>query len=313
VALSPASLSPHARRAVGLVLLAVVMATACTFLGRWQWNRHVARDAQIRLVQQNYDSDPVPLDTLLPGTDATLDPDDVWRQVTVTGQYDTDATVLLRNRPVNSEPGFHVLVPLELSGTDVVLVVDRGWVAWDEDASGEVAVPAPPAGEVTVTVRMRLDEPASDRGAPAGQVQAIHVAQVLAAGGIADAVSYDAYGAVVEEDPAAATALGRLPAPSTDPGSHLSYAFQWWVFALGSLVGFTWMARREVRDGRAALAATAASGAGPGGGEVGAADDDGSGTRSPAAPAPGGPEPRRRRRRPTDEETEDSLIDSQLG
>lgn len=296
--LSRSVLSPHARRALGLVLLAVVLATACTFLGRWQWNRHVARDAAIRLVEDNYGSTPVPLTDLLPGTDATLDPGDVWRQVTVAGRYDADATVLLRNRPVNSEPGFHVLVPLVLtdagaSGDPVVLVVDRGWVAWDEDASGEVDVPAPPAGEVAVTVRMRLDEPASDRSAPAGQVQAIHVAQVLAAGDL-DATSYRAYGAVVAEQPAAATALGRLPAPSTDPGSHLSYAFQWWTFALGALVGFSWMARRELLDGRAAEQAAE-------GGEGGVQRPDAAAVEPSA----------RRRRRPSDEETEDALIDAQ--
>jgi cytochrome oxidase assembly protein ShyY1 len=263
----------------------------------------VARDAAIRLVETNYDSTPVPLADLLPSTDAALDPDDVWRQVTVQGRYDTDATVLLRNRPVDSQPGFHVLVPLVLTsaGSDadpVVLVVDRGWVAWDEDASGEVDVPAPPAGEVAVTVRMRQDEPASDRSAPAGQVQAIHVAQVLAAGDL-DATSYRAYGAVVSEQPAAGPALGRLPAPSTDPGSHLSYAFQWWTFALGALIGFTWMARRELRDGRA-LAEAAALAA-----EQGAAQP-GADAAPPTAPAA-----RRQRRRPSDEETEDALIDAQ--
>ncbi|HEY0189042.1 MAG TPA: SURF1 family protein [Cellulomonas sp.] len=307
-------LPPHVRRAAGLVLLAVTLATACTFLGRWQWNRHVNRDAQIRLVQQNYDSDPVALSTLLPGTDATLDPDDVWRQVTVTGTYDTDATVLLRNRPVNSEPGFHVLVPLVLDaassaavdGQPVVLVVDRGWVAWDEDASGEITVPDPPSGTVTVTVRLRQDEPASDRDAPDGQVQAINVAQVLAAGGLTagtdEVVSYEAYGALAEESPAPATALGALPEPSTDPGSHLSYAFQWWVFALGSLIGFTWMARRELQEGRTQPEPSttgpppaASSASGP----------------PPAASAPARPGPAPRRRRPTDEETEDALIDAQ--
>jgi cytochrome oxidase assembly protein ShyY1 len=306
-------LSPHARRAVGLVLLAVVLATACTFLGRWQWNRHVARDAAIRLVEANYDSTPVALTDLLPRTDATLDPDDVWRQVTVEGRYDADATVLLRNRPVNSQPGFHVLVPLVLTsaeGSDpVVLIVDRGWVAWDADASGEVDVPAPPSGEVAVTVRMRRDEPASDRSAPAGQVQAIHVDQVLAAGGIDETVtSYAAYGAVVAEQPAAATALGRLPAPSTDPGSHLSYAFQWWTFALGALVGFTWMARRELRDGRALAEAGAAVGDDPTGA---ARTDAGNGGAPPAASAAPATSAARRRRRPSDEETEDALIDAQ--
>lgn len=305
--------NPAARRAVGLLVLAVVLAVACVFLGRWQWHRHVARDAAIRLVEQNYEAGPVPLAELLPEAGATLDPSDVWRQATVIGTYDADAAVLLRNRPVDGQPGFHVLVPL-VQDDGTVLVVDRGWVAWDRDASGEVDVPQPPAGEVEVTVHLRPDEPASTREAPVGQVQAVNVAQVLAAGGVT-APSYAAYGGAVAEAPAAATTLGALPAPSTDPGSHLSYAFQWWTFAAGSLVAFTWLARRELLEG----AAPGGSG-GPGGPvePVGPAEGPGTGTsaggatdRDPGRPAaqPG----RARRRRPSDEETEDALIDSQLG
>jgi cytochrome oxidase assembly protein ShyY1 len=273
--------NPAARRAVGLVLVAVAVSVACVFLGRWQWHRHVARDAAIQLVKQNYAADAVPLADLLPAPGTVLDPDDVWRQVTVTGTYDADATVLLRNRPVDGQPGFHVLVPLDLRDGSA-LVVDRGWVAWDDDASGEVSVPAPPEGEVTVTVHLRADEPASDRSAPAGQVQAIDVEQVLAAGG-AQVESFGAYGAVVEENPAAPDRLGSLPEPSVDPGSHLSYAFQWWTFSVGSIAAFGWLARRELLEG-AALA-------------------DGT------APAP--PPVPRRRRRPSDEDTEDALIDAQ--
>lgn len=286
--------NPAARRAVGLVLLAVAVSTACVFLGRWQWHRHVARDAAIRLVEQNYAADPVPLAELLPAPGAVLNPAAVWRQATVTGTYDADATVLLRNRPVSSQPGFHVLVPLVLDDGSV-LVVDRGWVAWDDDASGEVSVPAPPAGEVVVTVHLRPDEPASARGAPVGQVQAINVGQVLAAGG-SGAESFGGYGAAVREVPAAGTPLGELPAPSTDPGSHLSYAFQWWTFAVGSIAAFGWLARRELIEGRQGTAGTTGTAGTPGGG-----------TPTPAAPA------RPRRRRPSDEETEDALIDSQSG
>jgi cytochrome oxidase assembly protein ShyY1 len=282
--------NPALRRAVGLVLLGVVMAVACVFLGRWQWHRHVDRDAAIQIVERNYSADPVPLTELLPEPGAVLDPEDVWRQATVTGTYDADATVLLRNRPVDSQPGFHVLVPLRLAD-GAVLVVDRGWVAWDDDASGEVSVPAPPAGEVTVTVHLRPDEPASERGAPDAQVQAINVDQVLAAGGAdAGVASFGGYGAALDEDPAAATELGALPKPSTDPGSHLSYAFQWWTFALGSVAALTWLARRELVE------------AVPG-------PDDADDPAAPRSPAPA--RAPRTRRRPSDEETEDALIDSQ--
>lgn len=254
-------MSPRVRRAVALVVLAVALSVTCTFLGRWQWHRHVARDAEIRIIEQNYDGAPVALEELLPTADAPLDTHDVWRQATVTGRYDASATVLLRNRPIDGNPGYHVLVPLVVTRggqAGAVLLVDRGWVPTSDTGDADVVVPAPPSGDVAVTVHLRQDEPAVTRDAPAGQVQRITIAHVLEVGGLevgadgsGDAGSgatavYRAYGALVDEDPAPAAVPGALPRPSTDPRAHLSYAFQWWTFALGALVGFSVLARREL-------------------------------------------------------------------
>jgi len=296
------------RRAVGLVLVGLVIAVACVFLGRWQWHRHVWRDAQIATVHRNYDATPVPVVDVLPTPDARLADDDQWRQVAVVGRYLADATVLLRNRPVDGAPAYHVLVPFELADdpavarlAGTVLVVDRGWVPTGADASAAVDVPAPPAGEVTIVVRVRAAEGDSNRSAPPGSVQAIAPERVAAAGGIADRPRFaHAYGQLVSEDPAAATALGALTAPDLDPGSHLSYAFQWWAFAIGGLVGFAWLARREVVDERDLL---------EGGGSHAPWDDDPARPGPPTRPArPARP----RRREGRAEAEEDALIAAQL-
>ncbi len=282
------------RRAAGLLVTGLVVAVVCTFLGRWQWERHVARDAAIAVVETNYAAEPVDLADVVPDPDATLPDADTWRTVQVRGTYLTDATVLLRNRPVDGTPAYHALVPLLVEdaapaafGTPVeagrVLVVDRGWVPTGADGTVGVTVPDPPAGTVLVTVRLRPGEQASTRDAPAGQVQAIAPAQVLAAGGV-DADPFAAYGSFVREEPRADEPLGALAAPSTDPGSHLSYAFQWWVFALGGLVAFGVAARREWTS---VVVGT------------------------PGAPPPPAPAPRPRRARGRDEVDEDAEIDAQ--
>ncbi|WP_273651347.1 SURF1 family protein [Cellulomonas fimi] len=317
-------MSAAARRAVGIVCVGVVLATACVFLGRWQWNRHVWRDAAIAVVETNYAADPVPLDDVLTSTDEVLGKADEWRTVEVVGRYDADATVLLRNRPVDGHPAYHVLVPFVVTdasagtaeaptGAGDVLVVDRGWVPTGEDASAAVDVPAPPTGTVTLTARLRLDERETTRTAPPGQVQAVASSQVLAAGGL-DVVPYAAYAQRLAEDPAPADVPGTLPPPSTDPGSHLSYAFQWWAFALLILGGSVFVARRE-----AALLTEAAETGTP------RADEDERPATSPSTgshpgrPTPGTPPanrrgapsaPRRRGGRAEDEE--DALIDAQL-
>jgi len=248
---------PAVRRAVGLCLLAVALATACVFLGRWQWHRHEWRDAQIAIVKENFGADPVPLSSVL--TPAQAVPDELlWRPVLVSGHYLPERTVELRNRPADGTPAYHVLVPFVVddssAGTSAtptdagtVLVVDRGWVPTGENADADVTAPAPPAGDVTITVRLRADEPDTTQQAPPGQVQAIAVDQVLSVAGV-DGQAWQAYGGLVSESPAVAPMPGTLPEPSIDPGSHLSYAFQWWTFALGSLVGFAFLARREILE-----------------------------------------------------------------
>ena len=290
--------TPAVRRAIGLVLVGVVLAVACGLLGRWQWNRHVARNAVIAQIDANFDAAPVPLGQLLPSPAAAFATTDVWRPVTVVGRYDPAHTALLRNRPITGRAGFHALVPFMVTsptgaptvagaGRPAVIVVDRGWLpAGERDRPDTVT--APPAGTVQITVRLRADEPASRRDAPARQVQAISVDQVLTAGGIDPATvgAYSAYGALAAERPAPPRAIGALPKPSTDPGSHLSYAFQWWTFALGALIGFGrlgWLElhEQEPRTGRAAR--------------------------------PGFPGRSRGSRGPSAEEEEDALIDSQLG
>lgn len=290
---------PEVRRAAGLVAVAVAVAVVCTGLGYWQWLRHQDRSAAIAVVESNFEADPVPLAEVVGPLPGAVADDDVWTPVRVTGRYLPEETVLLRNRPVGGRPGFHVLVPFVVTddgtgtgtgtvadagtgadadaGRGTLLVVDRGWIPTDVSSADA----PPPSGEVELVVRLRADEPPSTRDAPAGQVQAISVPQVLAAADLESATAVDGYGVLASEDPAPAQPLGALPRPSTDPGSNLSYALQWWTFALGALVGFSILARRELV--------------------------------APAEPGPvDAPVPPRRRRGPSAEDVEDALIDAQL-
>lgn len=272
------------RRWASVMGVAVLVAVGCATAGVWQWHRHLARSAAAALVEANYDADPVPVADLL-GAAGQLPAGDVWRPVLVVGHYRPGASVLLRNRPVDGQPAFHVLETLVVDDgalTGSVLVVDRGWVPTGDDPAQPAAVPQTPPGTVDVVVRLRPQEPDSSRGAPPGQVQAIAVDQVLAASGATGrAPDVLAYGVVASEDGAPVRDLGAVPRPDTDLGPHLSYAFQWWVFAVGALVGGVLLG---VRDARSLDGA-------PAGGTV--------------APAPS------RRRRPTAEEEEDALLDAQ--
>lgn len=282
---------------VALWLVVAVVMAGCVLAGRWQWNRHVDRDAAIDVITTNYAAEPVPLAQILPDAGVTVPAEDVWRSVRVSGRYEADAAVLLRNRPVDSQPAVHVLVPF-VTDAGTVLVVNRGWMQYGLTTTAADA-PAPPSGQVEIVVRLRADEPASSRGAPSGQVQAINTAQVLAAGprgaDWAEDATYGAYGALASEEPAPAAAPRTLPAPDTDPRSHLSYAFQWWVFAAGAGIGAVVLVRREKQERVIA--------------ELGGAPHPfGGPSETVSGRARSGEDARSRRRGPSAEDVEDDLI-----
>lgn len=239
---------------LAIALGVAVAVSLCITAGRWQWHRHEARDAVIHTIVANYESDPEPLEQLVPTISSTLPDSEVWARATVTGHYLPQYSALLRNRPIESTPSVHVLVPFVTDAGNTMLV-NRGWVPFDTNVDRPSVLPEPPEGTVEITVHLRKTEPATDRKAPVGQVQAINIAAAIATGleyGGGTAVDLpnvyeNVYGSLDSESPAATDPINRLPKPSTDPKSHLSYAFQWWVFAIGAATGFVVLIVREIR------------------------------------------------------------------
>ena len=286
---------PRAGRWAIYIALAVVFAVACAFLSNWQFTRNQERSGQLALVAENYDAPPVPFEDLIPAG-GELDPQDEWRPVVLTGTYLADDELLARNRPHGGTSAFEVLVPFRLDDGRVLLV-DRGWVAPGKAQPEPDAVPAPPSGEATVIVRLRPGEalPSSGRSAPEGQVPTINLGLVADAvpADTGDALEQSAYGVMVSEDPAPATAPTALEPPSDDPGPHLSYAIQWILFAVMGFIFIGYVIRTERRHRREDAE------------DAEAADLAAEGTdAAPVVP----PAPRRSRDR--DAEDEDALLDA---
>ncbi|MEJ1086970.1 SURF1 family protein [Microbacterium sp. Mu-80] len=225
------------------VLVAIAFAIGCVFLSQWQFDRNESRASQIALVEENYDADPVPLADLI-AADGALDPADEWRPVVLSGEYLADEQLLVRNRPHGGTSAFEVLVPFQ-DESGLVFLVDRGWISSGENPAPEV-VPAPPAGESTVIVRLRPGEPlpSSGRSAPEGQVPTIHLPTV--AEDVDADLSTAAYGQLVSEQPAPETTLGGFDKPTEDPGPHLSYAIQWILFAIMGFGFIVYVIRIEI-------------------------------------------------------------------
>ena len=232
------------KRWFGYLALVVIFAIGCSLLAMWQLARRDDARAEIDRVEANWESAPRPIDEVLPTLDS-FDPDTKWTPVVLNGEYLSDEQVLARGRPRDGNPGFEVLVPFRLDdGT--VFIVDRGWIPVGNTGDTPEAVPAAPAGRVTVVARLKAGEPVvAGRSAPEGQIATVHLPDL--AERVGEPVYTGAYGLVASEDPAPATAPLQQVKPTPDEGPHLSYAFQWFVFGIMALGALVWAVRQEYR------------------------------------------------------------------
>lgn len=235
------------------LLVAVLFAVACVLLAQWQLDRRVERAERNAAVLENYDSAPVPLDAALAG-DAPAGEDE-WRPVRLTGSYAPGRTVLVRNRPQGDGNGYLVALPFlaERDATtgeplERTLLVVRGWVPSGESAQGPDDVPPPPTGEVVLTARLRPAESPATRTAPAGQTYRLDVPALLGQDGRGAVL--DGYGVMAEEADGDRAVAPIVPVarPDTDPGPHLAYGVQWYLFALAGLGIWLALAVRHARS-----------------------------------------------------------------
>jgi cytochrome oxidase assembly protein ShyY1 len=219
---------------VALVVVAVLFALAFVGLGRWQW--HVAHGTAVRVTPSTAPT--VPLTSILLPR-AAVPEADISQQVSMTGRYDVSGQLVVPGRTVTGLPsapsaapvGVWVLTPLRTEHNVVVPVV-RGWAASPAD------VPAPPAGEVTVTGRLYASEDSSLRNQngdvlPAGQIDIVSGAELVSRWS-GDLIN--GFVAAAPGQPGTDSLQPVTPTlPSGDAGLHLRnavYAVQWWCFAI---------------------------------------------------------------------------------
>jgi surfeit locus 1 family protein len=118
-----------AYRWIMTTMLAIVGVIILIRLGIWQldrleWRRafNARVTAQLNAAQLDLNRG-IPLDELY---------DMEYRSVTVRGEYDPAQEVLLRNQVWKDRLGFHLLTPLKIEGSDYAVLVDRGWIPFDQ-------------------------------------------------------------------------------------------------------------------------------------------------------------------------------------
>lgn len=238
------------RRWLTWLLIAVVWAIACFFLGRWQWHRYEGKSLSQHQVSDNYDAAPVTVTSILHGKDTQLSPNDKWRQVKLVGHYEPAKKLLVRNRPNDGYFGYELVIPFRQVHGPTVLV-DRGWLANGRTASGPTSVPPTPNGTLTVVGWLQPGEQAEHKKNVPGQVASINLPRIAAL--THDNLLTGGYVLMRSEKPAAAATrhgLAKLPKP--DPGTYaginFSYALQWWAAAIGGILFMLYRCWKEEQE-----------------------------------------------------------------
>jgi cytochrome oxidase assembly protein ShyY1 len=234
------------KRWFGYLALAIAFAISCVLLGQWQLDRRAEAVAAIDRVARNYDARPLPLTDVLRTTTAFTDSQE-WTPVILNGTYLSSAELLVRNRTldVSGAVGFEVLTPLKLDDGRV-FIIDRGWIPTGSQHDTPDSVPVAPVGEVRVIARLARGEPTlTGKSAPAGQIATINLPTISRL--IGTPTYTGAYGLMASESPSAATRPVASSKPTPDEGPHLSYAVQWFVFALFGFLGLGYALRQEYR------------------------------------------------------------------
>lgn len=234
------------RRWLGYMALTIAFAVVASMFGMWQWERRGEAVAAIEKVESNYDRDPISLSALIKSGPLSAQELE-WIPVIATGRYLVGEEVLVRTRPRAGSVGFEVLVPFVTDGVSVM--VNRGWIPTGETQDFPDDVPDAPPGVIELLGRIKPTEPLlPGRGAPQGQIASIHLGSLQQTSSVE--IREDFFLALGEENPPPVQPPLPTLRPDLDEGPHLSYTFQWYLFALMAFGGLGYMLRQEVRSHR---------------------------------------------------------------
>src|SRR5258708_3412875 len=115
--------------------LTAAACVAFVLLGNWQSRRAEAKRALGAEFERALHSPPIEL----PAAGNVI-----HKRVAARGRFSAEHTVLLDNKLRRGRPGYEVLTPLRLTGSDSHLLVNRGWVAApaSRDVLPEIRTPA---------------------------------------------------------------------------------------------------------------------------------------------------------------------------
>lgn len=222
-----------------ITLLILIAAGVMVRLGLWQLGRLEGRRAANAVIARQLQLPPLTLDG---AALATADPSAlVFRRVSVRGTWDYDHEVELRYRTYDGQAGVHILTPLRIAGAERALLVDRGWIPYQQAGpEGRRAYRQGDSAEITGLVYESQAQMSAS--AEPGVFSQVDLPAIGAQ------VPYPLAGFWVRRLPGASNSILPLAEglPDLDDGPHLGYLIQWWAFAATLLITYVIFANQAM-------------------------------------------------------------------
>ncbi len=206
-------------------------------LGLWQLERAAEKTALQAAKTQQANKAALDGRTLGTALDEPQRAGLIHRRMVLLGHWLPQYTVFLENRQMNAKPGFFVLMPLQIEGTNGLILVQRGWA--QRSFTDRAALPAiqTPEGQVEIEGHLapwpsRLYDFGGVEQGPIRQNLDLHAFRKETGLGLLD-VSF------LQSGPASEGLLREWPVVVSGVEKHHGYAFQW--FGLSGLIALLYV------------------------------------------------------------------------
>lgn len=234
------------------VTLAVILIVAgLTRLGLWQLDRRIQKIELNQRMAARWQSAPFDLNQEALPTDLA---DLQFRRIQVTGTFDYAQQIAIKGVNRNQLPGVALVTPLVMADGRAVLVV-RGWVSSDKAKPEQWGEFDEAQAQATVVGLMREDQPLPGAPQPTAPQKEWFRVDLTA---LQAQMPYPLLPAFVEMLAEPNRSAMVLPIRADEPAPydefmHLSYAAQWFIFALIGAFGYLMFVRQqEMRRARLA-------------------------------------------------------------
>ena len=227
----------------------VAAITLMVNLGLWQYDRYHERVDFNEIVSSRIISQPKDLTEFLGDLrdDKATASDLEWLNVSVSGTYLDEQSLLAVNRSQEGISGVDPLTPLSIDSgsTKQVVLVNRGFISQRTDT------PKAPTGTVNIIARVRVSESRrfGELSDPAtGVLDEIINIDLPRLSKQIENLNTEIYLEVLDSQPQDSPVLARIADPVLSTGSHLSYTAQWFIFSLFVAAGWIIVVRRKLKS-----------------------------------------------------------------